>query len=177
VRITGAHLTDPPPLRTVDVLIPVGILFQGAKFASCPASVLTGQGPGGCPAGAVLGTGNASGDAGGIAARAPIVIVNGGGDRVLLFVTLSNPLRLRAIVTGTVDALAGGGYRLRLVVPDELRVAAGIPVALREVDLAVGRRDWLATTACPAGGRWDYEAQATFADGQRAANAAGVVCR
>jgi hypothetical protein len=160
-----------PPLATrADVVLPEGTRFDGGAVPACRRATLARKGPRGCPGGSVVGEGTAVADADTSRSEGTIAVVNGGADAVFLFTTLTNPVRVQAVVPGTIR-----DGRLRLTFPEELQVVAGVPLALRELRIRAGRDGWLATTACPAGG-WRIDAAVEFDDGTRAERAETVPC-
>jgi len=161
-----------PPLATrADVRLPDGTRYDGAGHPACSAARLARAGPAGCPDGSIVGHGTAVADADTSRSEGTITVVNGGADALFLFTTLEHPVRVQAVVPGTIRR-----GRLRLTFPEELQVVAGVPLALRELAVRAGRDDWLATTACPASGAWEVEAAVSFDDGSRATRAETVPC-
>lgn len=165
------------PVREISVAFPAGNLYRGGSYPACGVAVLERDGPGGCPTRSVMGAGTATAEAAGVTVKAPLVVINGGAHRVLLYITANNPVALQVVAIGSITRNAGSSsYRLTLHVPAELQQIAGAPVLLRRVALIAGRGDWLATDAC-LGGAWHYTARATLANGGNASGSATIPCR
>jgi hypothetical protein len=165
------------PVRQLEVAFPPGNLYQGASVPACSAATLLNSGLTGCPSGSVTGTGQIVANAAGAQVAAPVTVVNGGADKVLVYVELNNPVRIVAVVTASVEKLSGpSAYALRLTIPPALQSVAGVPVVLERMQLTAGRGDWLATVGCQ-GGAWRYTANATFADGHGTSRQFAVPCR
>jgi hypothetical protein len=176
VAFTGAGAAA-APVRQIEVAFPPGNLYQGASVPACSAATLLNSGPSGCPSGSVTGAGQIVANAAGAQVSAPVTVVNGGPNSVLVYVELNNPVRLVAVVTASVEKLSGpSAYALRLTIPPALQSVAGVPVLLERMQLSAGRGDWLATVGCP-GGAWRYSVNATFADGRSASQQLAVPCR
>lgn len=176
IAFTGAGAAA-APVRQIGVAFPPGNLYQGASVPACSAATLLNSGPASCPSGSVTGTGQIVANAAGVQVSAPVAVVNGGADRVLVYVEINNPVRIAAVVTGTVEKVSGSSaYVLRLTIPPALQSVAGVPVLLERMQLSAGRGDWLATVGCSAGA-WRYSVNATFADGRSASQQLAVPCR
>jgi hypothetical protein len=177
LRLGAPRAAEPPLLRTADVLMPEGIRYAGGRFPSCERRALERSGPEGCPRGSIMGEGALVARADTAPARGRITVVNGGADQLYFHTVLTNPLRTEAPMVGTITpAEAPWAYRLRLQVPEELQIVAGIPIAVRELRVTAGRDGWLSTTSCPDDSTWDFEGTAHFAGGGRAVRTATVDC-
>lgn len=141
-----------PPVEAVELSIPRGVLFRPEQLEACTPKTLEKQGPTGCPEGARIGSGTVNADAGTVKVEGRATALYGGGDRVLLWVEIANPVSVGAAIDGRLKAQPGGGYRLALQVPADLQEVAGIPVALSRLRVSLGSGGALATTACPDGG-------------------------
>ncbi len=142
----------PPPVRAVELEIPAGVLFRPDELTACSVETLDAEGPDGCPKGSRIGTGTVGARAGTVEVEGQATAVYGGGDRVLLWVAIANPVSVGAAITGRLEVQSAGGYRLALEVPPALQEVAGLPVALDRLRVSLGRDGALATTACPDGG-------------------------
>jgi hypothetical protein len=177
VTLGAPRKAEPPALDQLIIRLPQGTRYNGAGFPSCPQRTLTGGGPDACPRGSLMGTGMINARADTAPAPGQVTVVNGGAQRLYLYATIDHPVRVRAPIVGTITRQAAPwAYRLRLVVPRQLQVVAGIPIALRELEVDAGRGSWLTTTSCPPSGRWAFAAQAGFAGAGDAAQTATAPC-
>lgn len=171
---------DPPLVQHVDVWFPKGGLYNGAKFPVCRQALLARRGPGVCPKGSIMGRGSAKARADTVFTYPRITVVNGGATRVYFYTVLQVPARVAEPVVGDIIKLKGDpkwSYHLRVTIPRNLQIVAGIPLRLDELHGTVGRGDWLATTSCPRDHRWRYHAEGTFSTGQVIKYDGSVGCR
>jgi hypothetical protein len=163
---TSADL-EKPVVQTADVLFPKGSLYNGAKYKTCAQSVMERTGLSGCPAKSIMGTGTGVAYADQVMTKPEITVVNGGGNKVFLFTVLIRPARVSKPVPGTITKMSGKwAYKLHLTVPESLQVVAGVPIALRDINITAGgkpwAKDWLATTSC-SGGNYPFQLTTGFA--------------
>jgi hypothetical protein len=170
---------DPPLAKTVDVWISRGGVYNGAKFPTCSQSAMEDRGLRACPKGSIMGFGSARALADTVVTNPKITVVNGGASKMFLFTVLVNPARVAKPIPVDVIKLSSGrwGYKLHAVIPRTLQIVAGIPLRLQHFHLRAGRGDWITTTACPAGNRWSYHSEATFASGQVVTYDGSTPCR
>jgi hypothetical protein len=171
LRLDAPEDVDPPLAERAVVRLPAGTAYRSGAVPTCPARVLRRDGPGGCPRGAVIGVGTALGRADTADTKAEITVVDGGADRILLYVTMRNPARVAEVVEGRV---ADG--RLELAIPAAVQRVAGVPVAIRQLRVSAGGRGVIAVGPCPASGSWTTEAAVDFDDGSRATHRARAAC-
>jgi hypothetical protein len=164
------------PVQTVVLTIPDGVAFRPDDLQACAPETLDAAGPSGCPSGSRIGSGTVSAGAGTIEVEGRATALYGGDDRVLLWVQIANPVSVGAAIDGTLDEQPDGGYRLTLEIPGELQDVAGLPVALRRLQVSLGRGGALATTACPERGL-PFFAQLTLAGGVVVPAATTAACR
>jgi hypothetical protein len=184
VRIdVHAHITvpdayEPPLVSAVDVWFPRGGVYNGARFPSCSENTLAREGLAGCPAGSIMGHGTGKATADTVFTYPKITVVNGGGSNVYFYTVMNNPARVQAPVPGTITRLSGKwSYKLHTTIPRVLQIVAGIPIILRELHVSAGRRDWIATTSCPASRAWPYHVLVTFNTGETTTYDGTVACR
>jgi hypothetical protein len=170
---------EKPIVQKADVWFPQGSLYNGAKYPKCSESVLNRHGPSKCPKGSIMGTGSGTAWADDVITRPKITVVNGGANKVFLYTTMNNPARVQAPVPGTITKLSGGKwrYKLHLEVPRVLQIVAGVPIALRDLTITVGHKDWVASTGCPRDGRWPFEVQTYYSTGGSSKFSSSVRCR
>jgi hypothetical protein len=167
---------EKPIVQTARVFFPRGSLYNGAKFPKCSQTVLARKGPRACPKGAIMGSGSGSAFADTVITHPRITVVNGGAKRVYLYTVLDNPARVQAPVPGVIKKLSGKwAYELDLTVPSVLQVVAGVPIALRDLTIHAGRKNWLATTACH-GGKWPFSVETSYSDGTSSSFEDSVAC-
>lgn len=171
---------DPPLVQHVDVWFPKGGLYNGAKFPVCNERLLARRGPSICPARSIMGHGSATARADTVFTYPRVTVINGGAKKVYFYTVLQVPARVAEPVVGDIQRLAGNArwsYHLRVTIPKNLQIVAGIPLRLDELHGTVGRGDWIATTSCPADHRWRYHAEASFSTGQLIKYDGSVGCR
>lgn len=84
--------------------------------------------------------------------RPRITVVNGGPKIVYFYTVLNNPARVQEPVVGHITRLHGHFiYHLSAVIPQNLRIVAGVPIEMTHLNVTAGRGHWLATTNAPAG--------------------------
>jgi hypothetical protein len=167
----GLSPADQPMVTKIDVWFPKGTQYNGAKFTKCSLSVLSAVGPSGCAKASIMGSGGGSAFADTVTTRPKITVVNGGARAVYFFTVLNNPARVQTPVIGHIRPVTGQfAYHLSATIPPVLRVVAGVPVKLTELDISAGRGTWLTTTAPPDG----IKIVTTFGNGARISNLALV---
>jgi hypothetical protein len=167
VRISWQTLsaTSQPIVTELQILLSKGMYYNGAHVKSCSLAALSAHGPRGCPSASVVGAGSGTANAYTAIKHPTITIVNGGGDRVYFFTVLDKRAHVQAPAIGMLTPLTGTwSYRLDVSVPQALQVVAGEPIALRTLNFTAGAGSWLETTACPAGGKWQFHLIADYVD-------------
>jgi hypothetical protein len=182
VNWTTPEENDKPVTQTADVLFPKGSLYNGGKFATCSQATMERSGVSACPAKSIMGTGSGTAYADLVLATPKITVVNGGANKVYLFTVLTNPARVAEPVPGTITKMSGQwAYKLHLVVPSNLQVVAGVPIALRDLTINAGgksyAKDWLATTSCGTGGKWAFQLTTAFDNGGNATYDGTTPCK
>jgi hypothetical protein len=160
-----------PMVTKVDVWFPSGTRYNGARYPKCSLRVLGAAGPKGCPKTSIMGSGTGSAFADTVVTHPKITVVNGGASAVYFYTVLNNPARVQTPVIGHITRLRGRfAYHLSATIPPILRVVAGVPIKLTELQISAGRGTWLATTAPPAG----IKIVTTFSTGARISSLALV---
>ena len=168
----------PPLVDTIDVWFPRGSVFNADRYPVCSARTLARIGPSGCPRASIMGSGLGVARADTTFTYPRITVVNAGPREVFFYTVLTNPARVQEPVRGIVTKLSGRwAYRLHVVIPQNLRVVAGVPIVLQSLRIDAGRGDWLATDYCPPDHRWDWKARVRFDNGQALTPHGTVVCR
>jgi hypothetical protein len=169
-----------PVARSVEVWLPKGWVYNGAKHPACTLATLNSDGPGGCPAGSIMShSAFAVDDPNDLNPPPRVQVINGGSTKMYFWVVIQNPARVQAPVTGTLTKLSSPrwSYRMHADIPGSLQVVAGIPVTLKSFSANIGRGDWIATTGCPSDHRWRYHLRMTSTSGQVAETGGSVTCR
>lgn len=179
-RAGTAHSPQPVKLKTVVhwqtlgaasqpvvtkflVLFPQGSLYNGAHTARCSAALLNRGGPQACPKASLVGSGTGTAYADTTTTHPQITLVNGGGSTLYFYTVLNNPARVQEPVVGHVSRLHGKwAYALSVTVPQNLRVVAGVPIALTSLSITAGKGRWLETTSCPRGHRWPFSITTSY---------------
>ena len=170
-----------PVVRSFDVWLPKGWVYNGAKHPTCTLATLNLSGPSNCPPESIMSRG--------LGAHADVVddlnppprvtIVNGGRTKMYFWTVLSNPARVQAAVPGSITKVNSPrwSYRLHADIPSSLQVVAGIPITLTSFHTKVGRGDWLATISCPRDRLWRHKLRITSTSGQVLDTSGSVACR
>lgn len=177
LALGAPRAVEPPLLKEAEIRFPVGSRYGGGELPACAEATLDRGGPEACPPDSVTGTGTLKARADTAAAPGRITVVNGGAERLFFWTEIDRPVRVAAPIVGTVSEESDPwAYRLRLTVPRELQLVAGVPIALQEIRVSAGSGRWLSTTSCPDDGSWDFEGGASFEDGGSAVRTTTVGC-
>jgi hypothetical protein len=154
---------DPPIVDRIEILVGKGLIWNDDKYTKCSEQVLRRHGPSGCPRTSLMGSATATGMADTTAARVDLLFFNGGERRKYVYATLSNPARVREVLTVKSSRLQGDAkwaHRETINVPKTLQIVAGIPLRLTKIRMQIGgksyAKDFVASTSCPEGG-WKYQ--------------------
>jgi hypothetical protein len=169
---------EKPVVQRATIMFPKGSKYNGGKFPKCSANTMSRKGINGCPKGSIMGKGSGKAMADDVPTYPKVTIVNGGAKRVYFYTVMTNPARVQAPVVGKVTRLGGRySYKLEAQIPKSLQIVAGVPIVLHELTLSGGKRDWIATTSCPADKRWRYHAEGLFTTGETIVYDDSVPCR
>ncbi|HEY4096999.1 MAG TPA: hypothetical protein VGM33_15870 [Baekduia sp.] len=173
---------DKPVMQSGDVLFPKGSLYNGAKFTKCAEAKLAASGPSGCPKESIMGTGGGDAYADTVITHPKLTIINGGGSDVWIWTVLTNPARVQKIVPGKITKMSGQwAYKLHFEVPTALQIVAGVPIAIKSLNITAGgkawAKDWLATTSCPANKKWPFSMTANLDTNTSVTYASTVACK
>jgi len=149
---------EPPVITAANVLISKGGVYNGGKYAKCSKKKLQRDGgPNNCPKKSIMGKASGLALADTVPTKPKVVIVNGGAKSSFLYTTLYHPALVQEPVPVSVKKQSGKwAYRLRITVPENLLIVAGVPIALKTFNFSVGGKKYapkyIATTSCPKGG-------------------------
>lgn len=152
-----------PIVTHFKILFPKGALYQGAKFPTCSAAVLSHSGPAGCSKTSIMGNGTGVAYADTTLTRPQITVVNGGPSTIYFYTVLNNPARVQEPIAGHLKKMGGQwAYELDVTVPKNLQIVAGVPIELTKLMVTAGNNaGWLATTSC-TGGKWPFQATTSY---------------
>lgn len=181
VTVTTQGDVDHPIVESGVIYFPKGGKYQGEKYTKCASATLARSGPDGCPSKSIIGKGSGSASADTVEAGPKVVVVNGGKNLILAYVTLQRPARVRAVVPAKLVPQSGQwSYKLSFTVPQSLRVVAGIPITLNDLNLTTGytkaAKDIIATTSC-TGGKWPFQVDLHLETGKTASYTDSVKCK
>jgi hypothetical protein len=170
-----------PVVRSFDVWLPKGWVYNGAKLPACALAKLSAGGPAACPPESIMGRGqvNHPNDSNDISSSARVIFINGGAMKMYFWVVMQNPARAQVAVPGTLTKVNSPrwSYRLHADNPSSLQIVSGIPTTLNSFSASFGRGDWIATTSCPRDHRWRYRLRMTSTSGQVLNTDGSVSCR
>ena len=178
--ITTTDGTAPLMPQAVDVWLPKGWVYNGAKHPACTLAKLNRGGPSACPPESNMGRVEIAVVEDRPSTTPPqAIIFNGGRSKMYFWVVVVNPARVQMAVAGTITKLGSPrwSYRIHADIPSTLQVVAGIRVVMDIVRGRVGRGDWMATTRCPPDHRWRSHLRMTYAAGQVLDTDGSVPCR
>lgn len=168
-----------PLLQTIDVWLPKVGVFNHRKYQTCDLRRLSEGGPRRCPRGSIVGNQTYWDIEPDDRPKPHITVINGGADKVYLWVVLTNPARVAAPVVATITRIAGSrrwGAKAHVELPRYLQLVVGIPIHYETLSFTLGRKDWIASTNCPRDGQWRYHVLATFDNRRTATFDGGVPC-
>lgn len=148
---------EPPIITGADVLLPKTGVWNGGKYTKCSLRTLERSGPSGCNKKAIVGKGKGVAFADTVDTEPTVTFVNGGKTTLYAYTVLYNPTLVKEPVVLKIKKLSGSkwGYSVKFTVPTKLRVIAGVPVTLRELDFTLGGTKaapkLIATTGCKNG--------------------------
>lgn len=164
------------------LLFPKGSKYNGAHTKTCSLSKLNLRGPSACPKASIEGSGSGTAYADQTQTRPRITVVNGGATKVYFYTVLNNPARVQEAVVGHISRMHGKwAYALNVTIPQNLRIVAGVPIELTELNVTAGKGHWLETTGCDHG-KWPFSVTTTYLNPNTNATgsssyAASVKCR
>jgi hypothetical protein len=177
------------------ILLPKGTVYNGALYPRCSAAVLRMDGAGRppfevCSVESIMGASTTLADADGVLTRPKLMYVNGGAREILALITLFHPAFVQEPMEIDVRKLHGRkrkwAYDLRFVVPDNIRIVAGVPILLPELDIDLGGKPYaprylVTNGGCPERGFLPYRARVHYElrDGATGTSAHGgrIACR
>ena len=178
----------PPPALVRSVInFPYGAAFNGALFPACPPATINRHGERSCPRGSLIGSGHAIGVGDTVRQRLRVRLYNGpGGRSVVFYLHSTNPLRVNTAFAAPLRRFHTGrwNFELTVVVPESLRVVAGVELALEEFVSTVqatrrihGRkRGYIEAWACPPGAQVPVQGRFAFLEGPGALVKSWATC-
>jgi hypothetical protein len=167
-----------PIVRSFDVWLPKGWVYNGGKHPVCTAAKLSEGGPSKCPAGSIMGSSPRPFDP--VLNRPPsVTVINGGPNKMYFWAVLQDPARVQAAIPGMLTRLRSSrwSYRLHADIPRSLQVVAGIPITPSSFHGSAGKRDWIVTTGCPRDHRWPFHLRMTSIEGHVFDTSGAAACR
>ena len=173
---------QPPPQKAQLLRVQKGVKFGGKYFARCKLAALQARGPSGCPSKSKIGTGVGTGSAKPIldSVSAKLTLFNGekkgGKDTVYVF-TLPD-VGPTFVVVGTINKINKGqlGWELRFGIdpiktlpnaPDAAIISVKTNTPKKSVKKG-GKKRWLITAPKTCKGKWAYQGEFQFVNGQSA---------
>jgi hypothetical protein len=175
-KISGAAIGAPDgsgATKSAEAKLPYPLLFNPVAFPACDADQVRTRR---CSSNAQIGSGTLTGAAaGGIVQKLKLTAYNGKGYAILLRVEGSTPLRIDAVVRGTIRSSDDGPYGMSLLleVPENLQQpVSGVFATVTDFSLKVDKKrkikgktvSFLSTAGC-TGGRWPFAATVTYRGG------------
>jgi hypothetical protein len=185
VKWTSEAGVEPPIITAATAYIGKGGSYNGGKYPKCSKATLQSK-PSKCPKGSIMGAGSGSAFADTVITRPKVVFYNGGANWMYLYTTLFNPAFVQEPVPAKISKISGKwNYKVRITVPENLQIVAGVPIALRDFKYSVGgkkyAKDYITTTSCPSGNKYDFqlETEYLYSDGSTSKSATQdtVPCR
>jgi hypothetical protein len=173
---------QPPPQNAQLLRVQKGVKFGGKYFKRCKLAALQARGPSGCPSGSKIGSGTGTGSAKPIldSVSAKLTLFNGekqgGKDTVYVF-TLPD-VGPTFVVVGTINKINKGqlGYELRFKI-DPIKTLPNAPDAAiisvktntpKKTVKKGGKKRYLITAPKTCKGKWAYQGEFQFVNGQKA---------
>ena len=184
VKWTSEAGVEPPIVTAATAYIGKGGTYNGGKYPKCSKKTLQTK-PGNCPKKSIMGAGSGSAFADTVITRPKVVFYNGGAQWMYLYTTLFNPAFVQEPVPAKISKVGGKwNYKVRITVPENLQIVAGVPIALRDFKYSLGgkkyAKDYITTTSCPKGNKYDFqlETEYLYSDGStsKSATADTVPC-
>jgi hypothetical protein len=173
---------QPPPQNMQLLRVQKGVKFGGKYFKRCKLASLQANGPAGCPSGSKIGTGVGTGSAKPIldSVSAKLTLFNGqkqgGKDTVYVF-TLPD-VGPTFVVVGTINKINKGqlGWELRFKIdpiktlpnaPDAAIISVKTQTPTKTIKKK-GKKQALITAPKTCKGKWAYQGEFQFVNGQKA---------
>jgi hypothetical protein len=148
---------EPPVITRANVYIGKGGNYNGGKYTKCSLKTLRRSGPNACPKKSIMGTATGDAFADTVITHPKVVFVNGGQKALYFYTTLYFPALVQEPIIAKIQKVSGKwSYKTSLTVPQNLRVVAGVPIAVTKFKFNVGgksyAKNYFETTSCPKGG-------------------------
>ena len=182
---------QPPPQNRQVIRLQKGGKFGGKYFARCKLAALQAKGPSACPSKSKIGTGVGTGSAKPIldSVSAKLTLFNGekkgGKDTVYVF-TLPD-VGPTFVVVGTISKINKGnfGYELNFSIdpiktlpnaPDAAIISVKTNTPVKSVKKGK-KKKYLITAPSTCKGKWNYQGEFTFVNGQKATVDGSSACK
>jgi hypothetical protein len=157
---------EPPIITAATAYIGKGGTYNGGKYPKCSKATLQSK-PSKCPKTSIMGQGSGVALADNVITRPKVVFYNGGAKFMYLYTTLFNPAFVQEPVPAKITKVSGKWrYKLRITVPENLQIVAGVPIALSSFKYTVGgkkyAKDYITTTSCPKGNKYDFQLETEY---------------
>jgi hypothetical protein len=112
------------------ILLPRGIVFNGARYPTCTRNILVEKGPTGCPRQSIVGSVSSNSWVDQLYPAPQAVLINGGPRRIWAYTTLYRPTLVKepVAIRVTKPASRQWSHELRFTTPANLRIVAGVPI-------------------------------------------------
>lgn len=166
VKWTSEAGVEPPIITAATVYLGKGGTYNGGRYAKCSKRELQKTDPN-CPKKSVMGKGTGAAFADTVITRPKVVFYNGGSRWMYLYTTLFNPAFVQEPVPAKITKVSGKwSYKVRITVPENLQIVAGVPIALRDFSYSLGAKkyakDYITTTSCPKGNKWSFQLETEY---------------
>jgi hypothetical protein len=173
---------QPPPQSAQLLRVQKGVKFNGKYFKRCKLAALQAKGPSACPSGSKIGSGTGTGSAKPILDQvsAKLTLFNGekqGGKDTIYVFTLPD-VGPTFVVVGTINKISKGqlGYELRFKIdpiktlpnaPDAAIISVKTSSPVKTIKKK-GKKQALIVAPKTCKGKWAYQGEFQFVNGQKA---------
>jgi hypothetical protein len=165
---------EPPVIAAATAYIGKGGNYNAGKYAKCSVKALRRDGgPKNCPKKSIMGSATGVALADNVKTSPKVVVVNGGQKKMFFYTTLYFPALVQEPIVLNVKKVSGKwAYKTTLKVPENLKIVAGVPIALQSFKFNIGGKPYaknlFETTSCPKGGySFQVETFYEFNDGSK----------
>jgi hypothetical protein len=164
---------EPPVITGATVFIGKGGRYNGGKYTKCSLRAIRRDGgpEENCPKKSIMGKATVTAWADTVQTFPKVVFVNGGAKSLFFYTRIFHPALVQEPIVSKIKKVSGQwAYRTDLEVPRNLRVVAGVPIAVTQFKFSVGgkpyAKNYFETTSCPKGGyKFQVETRYEYVDG------------